>query len=1585
MRLVKHQDRNDCNIKFVKVENGVESTVGYTSCSGSEPRLRLTRESGTLSGTYSEDGITWTPIGSTIDFLPEMIDIGLTAAYTHYYYDSLKVNFDYLRVEEKTPRVILDGVDASVTGATNTFVATVNSVMSSPISYTWTATDQAPITHAHAGITDTLAVTWNTEGTKVVQVTASTITQTVTATHTLTIIEPPTHWTQSDWSGGSGQQAWLDETRYTGGYGIHSTTAGQLSLGTTAPHATDDDLNIDGYPDLLTANLVCYGASDGFSLQRCAALPASGTNVTGWGDINQDGYIDILKGDMDALSIYWGAADGYSDGNRSVIAGYFENASLADLDNDGDIDLLLGGDHQPAYIYWNTNNVFVSETRTELPSDTWAANVIVNLNGDDYLDVVIASHNEHASYIYWGSAAGYSTANMTTLSTPRPVSARAADLDRDGYLDLVFSSHQASDNPYPDASIYWGSAAGYNETDRTMLGVGHSHHLSIADVNQDGWDDLLIPNGNTTLHILWNQGGSFNFNDRTDLAQHHAEGVVVGDVNLDGYPDIVTMGWDATTMYVYWGGATGYSNTRRQTLDWGFDYQVALIGSPYFSARMGEGTYYHPSRAPDAAITNVMTMPPVYPPQGELRSSIFNAGQTTTWDTLTLNAAIPDDTDIQVDLKVRTGDTWTDWLPVVDTSTDGFNQVDLAAAGVPDGQYLEYRARLISSPDHTRTPILHNVSPYISPRAGVHVSPSLHSTAYAGTTVTYTHVLTNSGNGPDTFDLTHSEDLNWAVMTTTPVELDASATAILPVSVHIPTEVVSGTVNHVVITATSQADPAKYAAVTDTVTAYKTTTCSIPLNAIAVSGPITGFTGTPYQFAATISPADATTPITYTWSPQPVTGQGTSDATYQWATTGTYTVTAEAENCGGQVVGTHQITLAEPEQQCPAPVYSVSIAGPTSGYTGTTYTFSATALPSDATEPLTYTWSPEPASGQGTTTAAYTWDEIGTQEVSVDVTNCGGSVTDLHAVFIEAQPPLCPEPLSDISIHGPTSGATNTAYAFSAMINPPTATSPVTYTWVPTPTNGQGSSSVSYTWETEGEKTVMVQAENCGGIVTDTRTLSISAPTGTGDAFEADDTCAEARDIAGDGTLQNRTFHTEGDQDWVSFVATAGVTYTIEARVPPTATADIVLETYNSCSGGYQGGQAPAHTPDVQWQFIAPTDGTYYLRFTNQDPGTFGDEVAYQLSVNGALVNTSPGALVLVAGRYAPDDPLQPNIYNVTNAVYRLFLQHGYSKDRIYYLAPTLSIDADNNGQFDDVNATATQVNLQEAITVWAANKVSAERAFNLYMMDHGSYDQLYLDRPFNEWITAAQVDTWISTLEAAVPNVKVNIIVDACYAGSFIDPADEVSSNNRVVIASTAAYAVAHASSTGSVFSDAFIDALDRGMSLRNAFGEAQWATELAHPDQTPWLDDNGDATPNTQQDGLEAAQRGFAYAGTFAVQNWPPYVADAELREQEGSSGQIWAQVLDDEGVKWAWAVVYPPSYKAEQASDELLPEPVPIPLLDRGNHWYAIEHNSFDERGTYRILIYAEDNAEAQSRPRLLTVKTGQAVYLPLVMRK
>jgi hypothetical protein len=659
---------------------------------------------------------------------------------------------------------------------------------------------------------------------------------------------------------------------------------------------------------------------------------------------------------------------------------------------------------------------------------------------------------------------------------------------------------------------------------------------------------------------------------------------------------------------------------------------------------------------------------------------------------------------------------------------------------------------------------------------------------------------------------------------------------------------------------------------------------------------------------------------------------------------------------------------------------------PSAPQPGEVITFTGTVAA--GTAPITYTWELGDAAVGSGEVVTHVYGATGSYTVTLSAANGCPSQDTASKTVVVGEPPA--EPVLNPIENGDGDGDYTVSWSGSSSATGYSLEEAEDETFVGASTVYVGAfTSTLASGQPEGTYYYRVRATNpygsSGWSNTESVLVSAPPPPAPGDGYEPDDTCEDASVISTDGVLQRHTFHAEADQDWVAFQATAGMTYTVEARTPATSTADVVLEIYGSCGGDYQQGQDHTFSPDIYLQFTVPADGTYYLRLFNQASSEYGADVAYNLSVRSALVNPLPGALILVAGKYRDDDSLQDNIHNVTDDVYNLFRAHGYPPERIRYLATDLSLDPDGGGA--DVYARPNQTTLGEAITTWAAGLVSADRALTLYLIDHGYRDKFYLDRPYGEWIAPDDLDGWLNELETAVPGVKVNVIIEACFSGSFIDPADEMSEDGRVIITSSGAQAVAYASQDGAVFSDALLSALDQGMSLQGAFNEAKGAAYLAHPDQTSWLDDDGDASPNTAQDGQEAARRGFAFAGTLAEFPWAPYIVEVEIRnlDLEHAEGEIWAQVVDDERVHYAWAVVYPPSYRPSESSEELVDEPVAYQLLDRGSDWRAITYNKFDEVGEYRILIYAEDDGGLLARPRLVAVRTGWLVYLPAVLRE
>jgi Leucine-rich repeat (LRR) protein len=529
---------------------------------------------------------------------------------------------------------------------------------------------------------------------------------------------------------------------------------------------------------------------------------------------------------------------------------------------------------------------------------------------------------------------------------------------------------------------------------------------------------------------------------------------------------------------------------------------------------------------------------------------------------------------------------------------------------------------------------------------------------------------------------------------------------------------------------------------------------------------------------------------------------------------------------------------------------------------------------------------------------------------------------------------------------------------------------PPTFTWTPTPT------------ATATPTTTPTATPTATSTATPTPTATLSSR--TGDDFETDNECSQARLLTNDLAPQSRTFHTDDDVDWLRFDTTAGVAYRVEATIPDGSTADVMLELYKLCDVEPTQRWDESFTPGARLVFTTATTAPIYLRLANHQrlaQGRDGQvvEASYQIAVAALPPPTRAGAVIIVAGRVKSNDKLQRNIHNVTNRAFRLFLNAGHTADNIQYLAtdPTLP----------GYDAAATKAELRDAIKIWAAARLQAGAPLTLYLVDHGDVDKFYLDKPQEQTLTPGDLDEWLADLEAAIPGVKINVIIEACHAGSFIRKPGSIAKAGRVVITSSNEEWDAYASRDGAHFSDHFLTNLHQMRDLAMSFADARSAVMRLYPYQQPWLDANGDGNANQSEDLVGAAQRGFIFPGTLSEDAWPPYLLTTTpvITATEGH-GAITVEARDNQSIGAVWAVIYPPSYTVVAGTDELIAEElITLPLQPQGDNRYSAGYSSFTEPGSYRILIQATDNDGLQARPVEVTVQVGgHRLLLPLVTR-
>lgn len=178
-----------------------------------------------------------------------------------------------------------------------------------------------------------------------------------------------------------------------------------------------------------------------------------------------------------------------------------------------------------------------------------------DLNKDGYMDLVFCNSQNHhekpPAYVYRNPLG-------TTIRTELPAdgarTAVVADLNDDGYDDIVIGNYYNGIRMDLNATIYYGSSDGYGERRLQQLPAPRCTSVTAGDFNGDGRTDLaFLCAGKVRLFTQSDVG--FEPKRFTDL-DVEGEQLVASDLDGDGYADLILRTAQGNVV-VYWGGSHG--------------------------------------------------------------------------------------------------------------------------------------------------------------------------------------------------------------------------------------------------------------------------------------------------------------------------------------------------------------------------------------------------------------------------------------------------------------------------------------------------------------------------------------------------------------------------------------------------------------------------------------------------------------------------------------------------------------------------------------------------------------------------------------------------------------------------------------------------------------------------------------------------------------------------------------------------------------------------------------------------------------------------------------------------------------------
>src|SRR5262245_41194673 len=263
-----------------------------------------------------------------------------------------------------------------------------------------------------------------------------------------------------------------------------------------------------------------------YTLHGDAPMDYFGIAVSGAGDVNQDGFADLIVGayfdefgqsDVGKARVFSGQSGAALYTFSGAPEDYFGSAvsGAGDVNQDGCDDLIVGA-WQDDTTASNAGKAVVFSGKTGLVLDTflgahfedyfgYSVSGAGDVNADGFPDVIVGAYGEDHNGSQSGSARIYSGKTGGLLYTLYGSSADdqfgkavsgAGDVNQDGFDDVIIGA------PYEDlfgsnvgyARVYSGKTGASlsvftGDTQNDLFGFAVS---GAGDVNQDGFDDVMV-------------------------------------------------------------------------------------------------------------------------------------------------------------------------------------------------------------------------------------------------------------------------------------------------------------------------------------------------------------------------------------------------------------------------------------------------------------------------------------------------------------------------------------------------------------------------------------------------------------------------------------------------------------------------------------------------------------------------------------------------------------------------------------------------------------------------------------------------------------------------------------------------------------------------------------------------------------------------------------------------------------------------------------------------------------------------------------------------------------------------------------
>src|SRR5690554_4350699 len=279
-------------------------------------------------------------------------------------------------------------------------------------------------------------------------------------------------------------------------------------------------------------------------------------------DVNGNGYMDLLisgrntsNNPITKLYLNDGTGQYTLDNSVSFDGVQYGTVDFADFNGDGSPDVLITGDNGNningiAKIYFNDGSgSFTEQTGTPLIGVDYSAVVILDVNGDNSLDIIISGDKGSPDYttnLYINDGTGQFTLQNSGLLAINRGALAYADVDGDGDLDVVVSGRTTGSTKESKLFLNDGTGIFTEQTSLALTGVEFAS-AGFSDINGDTYPDLIVSglesNNIRSSEMFINDGnGNFTLYPLNSIEPISQGSISFGDVDGDLDNDLLITG-----------------------------------------------------------------------------------------------------------------------------------------------------------------------------------------------------------------------------------------------------------------------------------------------------------------------------------------------------------------------------------------------------------------------------------------------------------------------------------------------------------------------------------------------------------------------------------------------------------------------------------------------------------------------------------------------------------------------------------------------------------------------------------------------------------------------------------------------------------------------------------------------------------------------------------------------------------------------------------------------------------------------------------------------------------------------------------